>query len=230
MFHIIPILNLARIRKHTEWLSPALHPYSFHLRYVNLIHSMEKIENRERQYPKGKCVTFIWETQVWSLGQEDPLEKGMATHSSILAWEIPWTEEPGELQPMVSQRIRHNWGTNTVGMKRGGFWIEGIDIHNTGVLRKEILPESEMKEVKIFLCISWDVFVVVIVVRRSRNPSQTKFKRKSIVLCRSYMEDWGWSQGLDLGIRTIIRTFYSPPPSLVSPVGFTFFYHWTFFT
>ena len=43
------------------------------------------------------------EMQVWSLGQEDPLEKEMATHSSILAWEIPWTEEPGRLQSMGSQ-------------------------------------------------------------------------------------------------------------------------------
>ena len=43
------------------------------------------------------------ETQVQSLGQEDPLEKGMATHSSILAWEIPWTEDPGGLQSMGSQ-------------------------------------------------------------------------------------------------------------------------------
>ena len=48
------------------------------------------------------------ETQVWSLGQEDPLEKEMATHSSILAWEIPWTEEPGGLQSVVSQRVGHN--------------------------------------------------------------------------------------------------------------------------
>ena len=45
------------------------------------------------------------EMQVRSLGQEDPLEKEMATHSSILAWEIPWTEEPGGLQSMVSQRV-----------------------------------------------------------------------------------------------------------------------------
>ena len=44
---------------------------------------------------------------------EDPLEKGMATHSSILAWNIPWTEEPGGLQSMRSQRVRHNWATNT---------------------------------------------------------------------------------------------------------------------
>ena len=50
------------------------------------------------------------ETWVQSLGREDPLEKEMATHSSILAWEIPWTEEPGGLQSMGSQRVRHNRG------------------------------------------------------------------------------------------------------------------------
>ena len=47
------------------------------------------------------------ETRVQSLGREDPLEKGMATHRSILAWEIPWTEEPGRLQTMGSQRAGH---------------------------------------------------------------------------------------------------------------------------
>ena len=49
----------------------------------------------------------VQETGVSSLGQEDPLEEGMATHSSILAWRIPWTEEPGGLQSMGSQRVRH---------------------------------------------------------------------------------------------------------------------------
>ena len=48
------------------------------------------------------------ETQVLSLGQEDPLKKGMATHSSILAWRIPWTEEPGRLQSMGSHRVGHD--------------------------------------------------------------------------------------------------------------------------
>ena len=48
------------------------------------------------------------ETWVRSLGWEDPLEEEMATHSSPLAWEIPWTEEPGGLQSMGSQRVRHN--------------------------------------------------------------------------------------------------------------------------
>ena len=53
-----------------------------------------------------------WETQVWFLGWEDPPEKGMATHSSILARKIPWTEEPGGLQFMGSQRAGHNWATS----------------------------------------------------------------------------------------------------------------------
>ena len=53
------------------------------------------------------------ESWVRSLGQEDPLEKEMATHSSILTKRIPWTEEPGGLQFMGSQRVRHDWVTNT---------------------------------------------------------------------------------------------------------------------
>ena len=49
-----------------------------------------------------------WEPWVLSLGQEDPLEEGMATHPSILAWRIPWTEEPGWLQFTESQKVRHD--------------------------------------------------------------------------------------------------------------------------
>ena len=48
------------------------------------------------------------ETRVPSLGREDPLEEGMATHSSILAWKVPWTEEPGRLQSMGSQGVGHD--------------------------------------------------------------------------------------------------------------------------
>ena len=55
-----------------------------------------------------KNLPAMWETWVRSLGQEDPLEKGMATHSGILAWKIPWTEKPGELQSMRSQRVRQD--------------------------------------------------------------------------------------------------------------------------
>ena len=53
-------------------------------------------------------ISALQETQVPSLGQEDPLEKEMATHSSSLAWKIPWTEEPVRQQSMELQRIRHN--------------------------------------------------------------------------------------------------------------------------
>ena len=82
-------------------------------------------EERE-QTRVSKILNFIWgqiqlsytqtvkrlptmrETQVQLLGREDPLEKEMATHSSTLAWKIPWTEDPGRLQSMGSQRVRHD--------------------------------------------------------------------------------------------------------------------------
>ena len=60
-----------------------------------------------------KNLPTMQETRVWSLGQEDPLEEEMITHSSILAWRISWTEEPGRLQSMGLQRVGHHWMTNT---------------------------------------------------------------------------------------------------------------------
>ena len=67
--------------------------------------------NVKRGFPAGSVLKnqpakqLTW---VWSLGREDPLEKEMATHSSILAWEVTWTEQPGGLQSMGSQRVRHD--------------------------------------------------------------------------------------------------------------------------
>ena len=58
--------------------------------------------------PKAKNLPAMQPTQVRSLGQEDPLEKGMANHSSILAWNIPWTEEIGGLQSIESQRVGYD--------------------------------------------------------------------------------------------------------------------------
>ena len=55
-----------------------------------------------------KRLPAMWETRVQSLGWEDPLEKKMTTHSSTLVWKIPWTEEPGKLQSMGSQRVGHD--------------------------------------------------------------------------------------------------------------------------
>ena len=60
-----------------------------------------------------KNLPAMQETRVRSLGREDPLEKGMATHSSILGWRIPGTEKPGGLHSMGSQRVSHDWVTNT---------------------------------------------------------------------------------------------------------------------
>ena len=60
-----------------------------------------------------KKLPSTWETWVGSLGQEYPLEKGMAIHCSILAWRIPWTKEPGRLQFKGLQSIGHDWATNT---------------------------------------------------------------------------------------------------------------------
>ena len=60
-----------------------------------------------------KNLPAMQEIWVWSLDQEDPLEKGTAIHSSILAWRIPWTEAASRLQSMGWQRIRHDWATNT---------------------------------------------------------------------------------------------------------------------
>ena len=58
-----------------------------------------------------KRLSTMWRTRARSLGQEDPLEKEMAIHSSTIAWKIPWTEEPGRLQSVGSQRVRHDWAT-----------------------------------------------------------------------------------------------------------------------
>ena len=72
------------------------------------------------------------ETWVRSLGQEDPLEKKMATYSSIFAWEIPWTEEPGWLQSMGSQRVRHNWSDLAAAAAQGS--IKSLFILNQSCL------------------------------------------------------------------------------------------------
>ena len=61
----------------------------------------------------GKESACQWEMQVQSLGLEDPLEEEMATHSSILAWQSPWTEEQSGVQSIGWQRVRHDWMTNT---------------------------------------------------------------------------------------------------------------------
>ena len=103
-----------------------------------------------------KHLPTMQETRVQSLGQEDLLEKEMATHSSILAWKIPWMEEPGELQSMGSQRVRHDWATslslsipgNEVEVKSlSGVWLCDPMDHN--------LPDSSIHGVSPARVLEW---------------------------------------------------------------------------
>ena len=82
------------------------------------------------QTAKNLCA--MKETWVCSLGQDYPLEKGMAPHSSVLAWRIPWTEEPGRLQSLESQRVRHDWVANTTAIH----WerISTTELINTSII------------------------------------------------------------------------------------------------
>ena len=79
-------------------------PEAMTSRKFTLYFDLRKEKKKSLVAQKVKNLPAMQETQVWSLGQEDHLEKEMASHSSILAWEIPWTEEPGGLQSMVLQK------------------------------------------------------------------------------------------------------------------------------
>ena len=73
-----------------------------------------------------KTLTAMWDTRVRSLGQEDPLEKGMATHSSILAWRIPWTEKPGKLYSPWSRKDDCATNSFTFHMQKNETQIECV--------------------------------------------------------------------------------------------------------
>ena len=81
---------------------------SRNLSYIYLLNKRYAKRNTSLVAQRVKRLLTTWETWVQSLGWEDPLEKEMATQSSILAWKIPWTEEPGRLQSMGSQRVGHD--------------------------------------------------------------------------------------------------------------------------
>ena len=96
-----------------------------------------------------KKLPAVQETWVQSLGQEDPLEKEMATHSSILAWKIPWTEEPGRLQSMGSQEVGYNLAAKPppeMCCKRNGysllhainFYSAFLSVNNTDIVKNSV--------------------------------------------------------------------------------------------
>ena len=112
-----------------------------------------------------KNLPAVWETRVRSLGQEDALEEGMATHSHILTWKIPRTEEPGGLQSIGSQRVRHDWTTNsslfffsrvapTDSGSRGGIGGERL-CSQEGACSAQEMPWSQPRAMTIFSFPLW---------------------------------------------------------------------------
>ena len=99
-----------------------------------------------------KHLFTMWETQFQSLGWEDILEKEMATHSSIFAWKIPWTEKPGRLQSMESQRIGHNWATSfSLLLEHSG----SVVIQSLSHVRLFETPWTATSQASLSLTISW---------------------------------------------------------------------------
>ena len=101
------------VRKESRWSKLDFSPYP---RFCGASLAAQMVKN----------LPAMKETRVWFLGQEDPLEKGMATRSSILAWRTSWTEEPGRLQSMELQRVRHHWVTNIF-----TFYLDFYGTHST---------------------------------------------------------------------------------------------------
>ena len=89
------------------------------------------------------------ETWVWSLGQGDPLEEEMATHSSILAWRIPWAEELGGLQSMGSQRVRHDWATKQQSSVSS--------VQSLSCVQLFVTPWTAARQTSLFLINSWSL-------------------------------------------------------------------------
>ena len=119
----------------------------------------------------------MWETQVWSLGQEDPLGKEMATHSSTLAWKIPWTEECGRLQSMGWQRIGHDWATSLSlqqekNIKNKENWNRILTFANNKHDNKQLARN--------ILCTKWCVCSVASVMSDSLRPMDHSLPGSSV--------------------------------------------------
>ena len=115
------------------------------------------------------------ETQVWSLAREDPLEKEMATHSSTLAWRIPWTEKPGRLQSTGSQRLGHDWATSL--HIYASFWHHGQQSNLVECMC------SWSQGLFVFFSWGWVLF------RTQGRPRSSSPSGRYDPLIRSYMEN-----------------------------------------
>ena len=130
MFHYLCVYTIFYLSIHPWMIASMFYPWvasMFSLLWIVILHGCLAVSSRQCFQLFGVYVRFgaslvaqmvknlppMWEIRVQSLGQENLLEKEMATHSSILAWEIPWAEKPGGLQFIWWQRVGHNWVTNT---------------------------------------------------------------------------------------------------------------------
>ena len=120
-----------------------------------------------------KCLPAMREDWVWSLGWEDPLEKEMATHSSTLAWKIPWTEEPGRLQSMGSQRVGHDWQT-TLFVRE--FTNERKHLHVGWKWTKLFVDSGSLPVVTVFFKIAMNVVISLmpVVLLLLHTPSEAR--------------------------------------------------------
>ena len=134
-----------------------------------------------------KSLPAMEETWARSLGLKDPPEKEMATHSSILAWKIPWMEEPGRPQPMGSQWVGHNWATNTLTLKKAGISIS--DLGQSSVLNLMVQlcvdPVSGLLNINLFPLLQSGQLISGICL----SNRKTYFGPHSVQSC-SLLQDW----------------------------------------
>ena len=131
------------------------------------------------------------ETWVWFLGQEDPLEKGMATHSSTLAWRIPWREQPGRLQSMGSLRVGHDWATS----------LHFTSLHFTSLLKMESYSVhfcvwSLWLHCVVFFCVFWPHQVACVISGPQPGRESVPLQQKCVVLTTGPPESLSLAQHL----------------------------------
>ena len=165
----------------------------------------------------------MWQTWVWSLGREDPLEKGMATHYSILAWRIPWTEEPGGVQSMGSHRVGHNRAANTNTIPVYTYWSKAAQSCPTLCNHRDCsLPGSSIHGIFQARVLEW---VAISFSLESLNLEHWKqhmlagmWSKRNAHTLLVRMQKWSSSSGRQFGdlwlnkhILTIRSRDYSPP-------------------
>ena len=137
----------------------------------------------------------MWVARILSLGWENLLEKEMATHSSILVWRILWTEEPGRLQSMGSQRVRHDWATS---------------LSLSDILLTSPLPHSSLSHL-LHLYVKWE---------SGRLPSSAILSKGSLDwILRAWNMLWRVSRDNN-DLQVLLNSYYTMIPFFITFIGF----------